>query len=599
MSIDQSSELQSSPSLFFLIYLACGLYLWVLGAAVLGEWKTARSLYRAPWLGYAVLIACLQIAHFFTAINPSFSWTFLAVSGLCAAGLVAVKFLKRPLRTKQFPAMPPLIWFAVLIAVAWLAFRPVFNIATQKIVHYDVGYYYLQTIAWTTAFPIVPGIGNLLLHLGFNQSAFLVPAFLDSLGPHLWSYSLLGGVLPWLGLTLSVFGLVQGLCALFLLRRRLEPIEKAYAISFPAWIYTMLINNISGNSPDIALACLQIHLFLCFASFLAAKGSPAIRVQLAELIALCALSVCVKLNSVFFAVAIGLLSIGVALTHIGVPRLFRGKQVIYATLAALVLCLPWTARGVIVSGYPLFPSTAVVAPVAWRVPKADVANFYDITVDWGRQPYPELAKVRNSIAWVPEFLQRNWSLTDQFAWPLSLGSLWILVFLALIWKSANFRQRLRHLLLLISPVAFALLMWFFTAPNPRYLGSITWLLPLAPSLALISGVSLSAFAFVTLAFCVNYFALGTLRYNTEWAWKKPAPHFPEIPKVALRQGENRFGVQLFYPRKGDQTFDAPLPSAKTLHPTLQYIDETKGISAGFRDARIDERGRQIDPEAQR
>jgi hypothetical protein len=580
--------------LFFLIYLACGLYLWLLGAAVLGGWKTGRSLFRAPWLGYAVLIACLQIAHFFTAINPPFSWTFLAVSVLSAGGVVVLKFLRSPLKAKKLPAMPPLLWFALLIVVAWLAFRPVFNIATQKIVHYDVGYYYLQTIAWTTAFPIVAGLGNLLLNLGFNQSAFLVPAFLDSLGPRLWGYSLLGGVFPWLGLTLSVFALVQGLCALFLLRRRLAPIEKAYAISLPAWLYTLFINNLSGNSPDIALACLQIHLFLCFASFLVARGSPAVRLQLSEIITLCALSVCVKLNSVFFAAAIGLLSIGVALTYIGVPRLFRGKQVIYATLAALVLCLPWTARGIIVSGYPLFPSTALVAPVAWRVPKADVANFYDITVDWGRQPYPDLAKVRNSFAWVPEFLQRNWNMTDQFAWPLSLGALWTLLFLALAWKSANFRQGLRRLLLLILPVAFALLMWFFTAPNPRYLGSITWLLPLAPLLALISNISFSALAFVTLAFCVNYLALGTLRYNTEWSWKKPAPRSPEIPKVDLREGNNPFGVHLYYPRKGDQTFDAPLPSAKTLHPTLKYLDGTRGLAGGFCDARINDRDSEND-----
>ena len=575
--------------MFFLIYLACGLYLWVLGAAVLGEWKTARSLFRAPWLGYAVLIGCLQIAHFLTAIDPPFSRTFLAISVLCASGVVAFKFLRNPLKAKQLPAMSPLLWFALLVAVAWLAFRPVFNIATQKIVHYDVGYYYLQTIAWTTAFPIVPGLGNLLLHLGFNQSAFLAPAFLDSLGPHLWSYSLLGGVLPWLGLTLSVFGLVQGVCALFLLRRRLEPIETAYAISLPAWIYTLLINNISGNSPDVALACLQTHLFLCFASFLGAKGSPAVRLQLTELIVLCALSVCVKLNSVFFAAAIGLLSIGVALNHIGVRRLFRGKQAIYATLAVLLLGVPWIARGIIVSGYPLFPSTALVVPVAWRVPKADVANFYDITVDWGRQPYPDLTKVRNSFAWVPEFLQRNWSMTDQFAWPLSLGGVWTLLLLALAWKRINFRQGVRHMLLLILPVAFTLLMWFFTAPNPRYLGSVTWLLPLAPSLALIKGISLSGFAFVMLTFCVNYFALGTLRYNTEWSWKKPAPHSPEIPKVDLRQGENPFGVRLFYPRKGDQTFDAPLPSAKALHPTLKYLDETRGLAGGFCDVRIEGR----------
>ena len=320
--------------------------------------------------------------------------------------------------------MSPLVWFALLIAVAWLAFRPVFNVTTQKIVHYDVGYYYLQTIAWTTAFPIVPGLGNLLLELGFNQSAFLVPSLFDSLGPHLWGYSLLGGVLPWLGLTLSGFALLQGLCAVFVMRKRLEPIEKAYAISLPAWIYTLLINNISGNSPDIALACLQIHLFLCFASFLAARGSKAILLQLSELIILGALSLCIKLNSIFFVAAIGLLSIGVALTRIGAPRLLGGRQVLYATLAALVLCLPWTARGIISSGYPLFPSTALAVPVAWKVPKADVSNFYDGIVHLGRrQPDPDLAQVQSGFAWIPDFLRRSWDMKDQFATPLSLGSL--------------------------------------------------------------------------------------------------------------------------------------------------------------------------------
>ena len=577
--------------MFFLIYLACGFYLWLLGTALLGGWE--RSLFRAPWLGYAVLIACLQIAHFFTAINPAFSRTFLAVSLLCAGGIVALKLRRIPFKAKQLPAMSPLVWFALLLAVAWLAFRPVFNITTQKIVHYDVGYYYLQTIAWTTAFPIVPGLGNLLLHLGFNQSAFLVPSFFDSLGPHLWGYSLLGGVLPWLGLTLSGFALVQGLCAVFVMRKRLEPIEKAYAISLPVWIYTLLINNISGNSPDIALACLQIHLFLCFASFLAARGSKAIKLQLSELIILSALSVCVKLNSIFFVAAIGLLSIGVALTRIGAPRLLGGKQALYATLAALVLCLPWTARGIVSSGYPLFPSTALAAPVAWRVPKADVSDFYDITIFWGRQPYPDLAKVQSGFAWVPEFLQRNWDMKDQFASPLSLGSLWTLLFLVLAWKNANFRQKLGPLLLIILPVAFALVMWFFTAPNPRYLGSITWLLPLAASLALISDISLSASAFVALAFCVNYFALGTLRYNTEWSWKKRAPGFPEIRKVEILESDNPFGVRLYYPGKGDQTFDAPLPSAKALHPSLKFLNEARGLAGGFRDARIDDRGREL------
>jgi hypothetical protein len=576
--------------LYFVIYLACGLYLWLLGVAVFGGWETGRSLFRAPWLGYAVLIACLQIAHFFTPINVVFSWTFLAVSLVCAGVVVALRSRRISFDVKALPAMSPLVWLALLMAVAWLAFRPVFNITTQEVTNYDVGLYYLQAMAWTTTFPVVPGLGNLLLHLGFNQSAFLVTSFLDSLGPYLWSYALLGGVLPWLGLTLSGFALLQGLCAMLGIQRRpLEPIEKAYAISLPAWIYTLLINNISGNSPDIALACLQIHLFLCFASFLAARESKAVS-ELSELIVLSALILCVKLSSIYFAAAIGLLSVGIALTRIDAPRLLGSKQMLYATLAALVLCLPWTARGIIASGYPLFPSTALAAPVAWRVPKADVSRFYDITVFMGRHPYPNPPKLEGAVAWVPMFLRSIWDLKDQFARPLSLGGLWMMLFLLLAWKSENFRQRLRDLLFLILPVAFALLVWFFTAPNPRYLGSITWLLPLVASLALISDISLPARAFVAFAFCVNYFALGTLRYNTEWAWKKRAPEVQEIRRVDIREGENPFGVRLHYPRKGNQTFDAPLPSAMFLHRTLKYLDETRGLAGGFCDARIEGRG---------
>jgi hypothetical protein len=578
--------------LYFVIYLACGLYLWLLGVAVFGGWETGRSLFRAPWLGYAVLIACLQIAHFFSAINAVFSWTFLAVSLVCAGVVVALRFRRISFNVKALPAMSPLVWLALLMAVAWLAFRPVFNITTQEITNYDVGLYYLQAMAWTTAFPVVPGLGNLLLHLGFNQSAFLVTSFLDSLGPYLWSYALLGGVLPWLGLTLSGFALLQGLCAILGIQRKpLEPIEKAYAISLPAWIYTLLINNISGNSPDIAVACLQIHLFLCFASFLAARENKAV-FELSELIVLSALILCVKLSSIYFAAAISLLSVGIALTRIDASRLLGIKQMLYATLAVLVLCLPWTARGIIASGYPLFPSTALAAPVAWRVPKADVSRFYDITVFMGRHPYPNPPKLQGAVAWVPMFLRSIWDLKDQFARPLSLGGLMMMFFLLLAWKSENFRQRLRDLLFLILPVAFALLVWFFTAPNPRYLGSITWLLPLVASLALISDISLSARAFVAFAFCISYFALGTLRYNTEWAWKKRAPEFQEIRRVDIREGENTFGVRLHYPRKGNQTFDAPLPSAMFLHPTLKFLDETRGLAGGFCDARIEGHGRE-------
>ena len=130
-------------------------------------------------------------------------------------------------------------------------------------------------------------------------------------------------------------------------------------------------------------------------------------------------------------------------------------------------------------------------------------------------------------------------------------------------------------------------MWFFTAPDPRYLGSITWLLPLAAPLSLIGKTTLLSAALIALSFCVNYATLGNLRYNTEWAWKKRAPEFPEIPQVDILEGKNPYGVFLRYPKEGDRPFDAPLPSAHAMQPSLRFLDENRGMPGGFRDARVD------------
>jgi len=588
--------LAGKTGMFFLIYVACGFYLWLLGVTVFGGCETRRSLFHAPWLGYAVLIGCLQVVHFLSPLSQSVSWTFLAVSSLSAAAIVTVRVRKGLWKSEDTRRLGLPVQLALLLGVAGLFFFPAFNTTTQAIVHYDVGYYYLQTMRWTTAFPLVPGLGNLYLNLAFNQSPFLVASLFDSLGPHLWGYSLLGGVLPWLGLSLSGFALLQGLCTMLEFRGRLEPIERAYLISLPAWIYTLLTPNISSNSPDIPSACLQIHVFLCFASFLAARDDSTIRSGFAILLVLAALSLAVKLNSAFFVATISLLSLLVLMVRRG-RRLFLSQEVLLAALVAAAIFFPWVLRGILTSGYPFFPSSALGAPVAWRVPAADVSYFYDITVYWGRQPFYDLEKVRTGFAWVPEWFQRNWQLTDQFGRPFVLFAVWALLLAMLASRIKDLRKSLVRLFVMILPVAVSLVMWFFTAPDPRYLGTITWLLPLAVPLSLISQFSLLSSAVIGLSLCVNYAALANLRYNTEWAWKRHAPRFPEIRKVETNLEKNPSGIRLHLPAKGDQPFDAPLPSTREMRPYLKLLDEAKGIAGGFRDMRIDDRGRNTDAES--
>jgi hypothetical protein len=226
-----------------------------------------------------------------------------------------------------------------------------------------------------------------------------------------------------------------------------------------------------------------------------------------------------------------------------------------------------------------------------------VSHFYNITVYWGRQPYYDLEKVRTGFAWMPEWFHRNWQLKDQFERPLVLCAIWTLLLSLLAWKWKDLRQSLIRVGLMILPVVVSLVMWFFTAPEPRYLGSITWLLPLAVPLSLLSEASLLSSGLIGLSLCVNYAALGNLRYNTQWAWKKRAPGFPEIRKVELKEVDNTFGIHLYHPKAGDQVFDAPLPAARENRPKLKLLNEAKGISGGFRDSRIDDWGRQMEKQS--
>jgi hypothetical protein len=142
-----------------------------------------------------VLIALLQITHLVFPIDRSFSAGFLIITSV----IVAVIHLSRARRhgravLKMWPRLLP------LGLVSFLSFLPVFNACTKPACHYDLGLYYLQEIRWMETFPLVPGLGNLIWNLGFNQAAFLVTSFLDFLLPQRIGLWLVGGLCLGLGL---------------------------------------------------------------------------------------------------------------------------------------------------------------------------------------------------------------------------------------------------------------------------------------------------------------------------------------------------------------------------------------------------------------
>ena len=280
--------------LFFLLFVGSTLFLWLLGAAFFFRLGGLRSLFHAPWIGFGLLVGVLQIAHLLSPIDRKFSMVFVACALLVTLTTLLVRFSQR-LRSARSGS--GLAWLLLLIAVALLTFIPVFNSCTKEMHRYDMGLYYLKTIRWIESFPIVPGLANVQDHLGFNQSAFLPISLFDSLTPDRWGLFLVGGILPWLGITLSLFAILR--LAIASLRHDDSALKRSKwltQISLPAWIFTFLTGDSSSASPDCISACLMLHIFLVFAGF-ALQQDEEPRASLSEIILLGSICLCVKLNS--------------------------------------------------------------------------------------------------------------------------------------------------------------------------------------------------------------------------------------------------------------------------------------------------------------
>src|SRR5260370_31189355 len=81
----------------------------------------------------------------------------------------------------------------------------------------------------------------------------------------------------------------------------------------------------------------------------------------------------------------------------------RGLRLGAAFVYYILLLLPWFARSIILSGYPLFPATIFAVPVPWKIPLS-AARWYALSVQsWGRGPDSHFADTRG-LHWLAAWL---------------------------------------------------------------------------------------------------------------------------------------------------------------------------------------------------
>jgi hypothetical protein len=418
------------------------------------------------WLGFSLTIGFLQVWHLWFPIR----WPAFAV--VATAGLVGLALNGAPLGAMIRRLWRPRLRLVLLLLVSlWLA-----NRAIGPCWSWDSRVYHLHVVQWSKAYPVVPGLGNLHDRLAFNNASLLYAAMLD-IGP--WSgrsnhvaNGLLLLAMYWQILP-SAFRLAD--------RQREKMAHDVFnlVLLFPV-VHLSMRQPIADLSTDVPVALMG--LVVSWSLLRSLLGQRQSRRQagfaLFCLISISAASVCIKLSSAAFAALTSALALGIWLT-----RHRPGRKAVLANLAVLSavtlgLLVPWSIRGVYLSGYPFFPATFGALPVDWRVPEEIADGQRRFVRDYARFRTNDVAYTSTEgRPWLRTWLERA-GVEDQAH--LVLPVLLALVFLILacicrFWPSEREVKPASGWVLLLA-ILPAIVFWFLMAPWARFAVQLFWAL---------------------------------------------------------------------------------------------------------------------------
>lgn len=459
-----------------------------------------RSLHRPALLaslpiGYAATLAFLQAWNF---ILPVTAICLIPLTFTGLLGLTATRHVWR-----SMPRLGPrfivstLLW---LIVLAWLAHR-----ATGPSEWFDSGSYHWNFIAWSNAYPIMPGLANLHHRLGFNNSGLLFSAMLNT-GPFAGRAGALsnGLIVGWLFL----HGIV-GMLATTSFRHTSTPKRRAApavaiastALLIPA--FTIAVSQEMSSPSTDAPAAMLVLLAMTHMTGLLLGRRPQQLHHASASAACVAAAVCVKLSSAFFAAGCVPLFLAWCLRQRRRAPIRRCQPAasirarLTQCLAALTLgtllatlCFGWIARGIILSGYAFFPSTLISLPVDWRVPESQARWISHVVREFARYKRVEPDAPFNRWDWTANLFQIMPWATTLYCLEAALALLLLGWFLA-----GPARKQAWIVVALWLPPLAALAGWFLLAPDPRFGWHLFWLPPLV-SLAFLSRARIPRVAFV-------------------------------------------------------------------------------------------------------
>jgi len=519
----------------------------------IGFTQTDR-VFHCLWLGLPTVIFLFIIWNFFFPVDYIVSILVYGTGCILFAFFYIRKhdfsLIKLPRKTGDF------VFIGILVMLAaWIATRGMY-----KPICYDSGFYHFNSIRWMNEYAVVPGIGNLHGRLAFNHVYLL---FIASLNIHPFfnnGFHLANSFLAVVLLT-ECFIYARNLLSKGVNINEVIP----YILIIPYLIYTCFDNKFSSPSSDVGSKYFQLVIFLSFWKMLLFHPLDYNLINRSKfLIIILATAIAVKLNSLVFASVSGLILILINL-HIsssGIGKVFKKLRLVLAF--TILFMMIWMVRGIIQSGYPLYPSTVLGIQTSWTVPLEKVVQE-NKTITAKAKGVNDLYDGEDKFGWIMHWYQSRKNLGMAFLFPILISIVAFPLLFAFLILNRRRREKVcvSVFLLILIPLICALAFWFFMAPNMRFIGALLWLVPisvLSVLLFLIRKQQLQILSIllvgISITALVVYWSIhhpNALNYYSKVGWTPP----PTV-KMSLKSTDS--SLQIWVPVDNKKCWDSKIPS---------------------------------------
>ena len=448
----------------FLIAMSAGIGLAIRGRVRSERRLNTHALTGAFWLGMAATVLLLQLWHLIWPINAA---AFLMLAAIAAAGHAEHwRALRAWMQDLHRPTV--LAGAAALALVAlWLG-----NRGLAEVANFDTYMYHVPVVEWFKQYPLVPGLGNLHERFAFNNANFLYAALLESA---LWakgSTHLVNGVF--------ILAFLTGIAARF--AQRLQgpggrgPAVFDLVLLGPVLAVGSQASMFAGLTPDLpaGLAILAGFSLLLSAVWEVPADLSERTFTLFVAGTTFALAATLKLSVAGGALPAWIITAFVLwrMNRQQVPM--RGKMLVTMASFSTALVGLWLARGIVISGYPIYPSTLAGLPVDWRMPAESVRASYDWIAFFARSFHdPRIyntgdwaAYVCSPTAWIAPWFRALFHPTN--LWQIPVPVVLLATFAVLATRERARRGLPPRAWLLLLPPAMAIVIWWVVAPRPLF-----------------------------------------------------------------------------------------------------------------------------------